>query len=72
MYFDPQKSKSAYRSYFMPGIVFSKVNIQNKKRIMRIGAVEVCKLEIGTHIVQVRGQFTLFSTVPPLFSTQCT
>ena len=72
MYFAPQKSKSAYRSYFVPDIVSSNVNIQNKKRIMRIGAVEVCELEIGTHIVQVRGHFTLFVTVPSLFSIQCT
>ena len=53
MYFAPQKSKSAYRSYFMLDIVSSKVNLQNKKRIMKIGAVEVCELEIGTHIVRV-------------------
>ena len=70
MYFAPQKSKCAYRSYFMRDIVSSKVNLQNKKRIMRIGAVEVCELEIGTHIVQVRGHFTLFCTVPSLFSIQ--
>ena len=70
MYFAPQKSKSVYRSYFMPDIVSSRVNVQDRKRIMRIGAVEVCELEIGTHIVQVRGHFTLFCTVPSLFSIQ--
>ena len=71
MYFAPQKSKSAYRSYFMLDIVSSKVNLQNKKRIMKIGAVEVCELEMGTHIVQVQAQFTVFCTVPSLFSTLC-
>ena len=71
MYFAPQKSKSAYRSYFMLYIVSSKVNLQNKKRIMKIGAVEVCELEMGTHIVQVQAQFTLFRTVPSLSSTLC-
>ena len=53
MYSASQIFERAYRSLFMHYIVCSEVYIQNKKRIMRIGAVEVHQLEIGTHIVRV-------------------
>ena len=53
MYSAPQIFKCAYRSYFMHYTVLSEVYLQNKKRIMQIGAVEVPYLEIGTRIVQV-------------------
>ena len=53
MYSAPQIFRYAYRSNFMRHIVFDKVYLQNKKRIMQIGAVEVPYLEIGTRIVRV-------------------
>ena len=51
MYSAPQIFKCAYRSYFMHYTVLSEVYLQNKKRIMQIGAVEVPYLKIGTRIV---------------------
>ena len=39
----------------MLDIVSGKESLQNKKIIMKIGAVEVCELEIGTHIARVQG-----------------
>ena len=53
MYSTSQIFKYAYRSSFMYYTVCSQVYLQNKKRIMQIGAVEVPYLEIGTRIVQV-------------------
>ena len=41
MYSGPQIFKCAYRSYFMRYIICDYVYLQNKKRIMWIGAVEV-------------------------------
>ena len=55
----------------MLDIVSGRESLQNKKRITKIGAVEVCELEIGTHIAGVQGQFTVFCTVPSLFSITC-
>ena len=53
MYSGPQIFRCAYRSYFMCYTIFDYVYLQNKKRIVRIRAVEVPYLEIGTHIVRV-------------------
>ena len=68
MYSTPQIFRYAYRSIVMRYIVFNKEYLQDKKRIMKIGAVEVPELKTGTHIVQVRGEITSFCTVPPLLS----